>query len=78
MHNRFTNHLKARGETNKMGFLLDDPEQWDDVAEIPDDFGQKVISAFNSGLKLNDLRKTTSPDQVWMLEFLAMYHQSYA
>ena len=78
MHNRFTSRFKSHGKTKKMGFVLDDPEQWDDVAEIPDEIGNRIINDFNSGLGLNQLRPSMPADQVWILEFLAMYHKSYA
>lgn len=69
---------KRRNEITKGGFHLDDVEQWDDVLAIPDEIGDKIVSYFKQNWTKDQVMSLVKPDQHWMIEFIAMYHESYA
>lgn len=69
---------QRKNETVKGGFHLDDVEQWDDVLAIPDEIGDKIVSYFKQNWTKDQVMSLVQPEQHWMVEFIAMYHESYA
>lgn len=69
---------KRRNETTKWGFHLDNVEQWEDVLSIPNEMGDKIVSYFKQNWTKDQVMSLVQPEQHWMVEFLAMYHESYS
>ena len=69
---------QRKNETVKGGLHLDDVGQWDDVLAIPDEIGDKIVSYFKQNWTKDQVLSLVQPEQHWMVEFISMYHESYA
>ena len=60
-----------------MGYHLDSVEDWNIVAQIPQQIEQDVISYFIAGFNHKEVARKLPEEYQWVPEFISMYHKSY-
>ena len=69
---------KIRSEKlSGMGYHLDSVEDWNIVAQIPQEIEQDVISYFIAGFNHKEVARKLPEEYKWVPEFISMYHKSY-
>ena len=67
-------YVKAKGQLNGLGYMLDDAGDWDIVAEIPIEIEEKILDLRNQGFGRVTIQNTIEPEYANYVEFVFLYH----
>lgn len=65
---------KAKGQLNGLGYMLDDVDDWDIVAEIPIEVENKILYLRLQGFNRVSITNTVEPEYANYVEFVFLYH----
>lgn len=65
---------KAKGQLNGLGYMLDDVDDWDIVAEMPIEVENKILYLRLQGFNRVSITNTVEPEYANYVEFVFLYH----
>lgn len=65
---------KAKGQLNGLGYMLDDVDDWDIVAEMPIEIEEKILDLRSQGFGRVTIQNTIEPEYANYVEFFFLYH----
>ncbi len=65
---------KAKGQLNGLGYMLDDVDDWDIVAEMPIEIEEKILDLRSQGFGRVTIQNTIEPEYANYVEFVFLYH----
>lgn len=65
---------KAKGQLNGLGYMLDDADDWDIVAEIPIEIEEKILDLRSQGFGRVAIQNRIELEYANYVEFVYLYH----
>lgn len=65
---------KAKGQLNGLGYMLDDVDDWDIVAEIPIEIEEKILDLCSQGFGRVTIQNKIGLEYANYVEFVYLYH----
>lgn len=65
---------KAKGQLNGLGYMLDDVDDWDIVAEIPIEIEEKILDLRSQGFGRVVIQNRIALEYANYVEFVYLYH----
>lgn len=65
---------KAKGQLNGLGYMLDDVDDWDIVAEIPIEIEEKILDLRSQGFGRVAIQNRIALEYANYVEFVYLYH----
>lgn len=65
---------KAKGQLNGLGYMLDDVDDWDIVAEMPIEIENKILGLRNQGFNKISIQEELKQEYANYVEFVFLYH----
>lgn len=65
---------KAKGQLNGLGYMLDDVDDLDIVAEMPIEIEEKILDLRSQGFGRVTIQNTIEPEYANYVEFVFLYH----
>lgn len=65
---------KAKGQLNGLGYMLDDINDWDIVAEIPIEIENKILDLRSQGFNRVSVQNAVESEYAKYVEFVFLYH----
>ena len=65
---------KAKGQLNGLGYILDDADDWDIVAEIPIEIEEKILDLRSQGFNRVSVQNAVESEYTKYVEFVFLYH----
>ena len=65
---------KAKGQLNGLGYMLDDINDWDIVAEIPIEIENKILDLRSQGFNRVSVQNAVESEYTKYVEFVFLYH----
>lgn len=66
---------KAKGQLNGLGYMLDDVDDWDIVAEIPIEIEEKILDLRSQGFGRVAIQNRIALEYANYVEFVYLYHE---
>lgn len=66
---------KAKGQLNGLGYMLDDADDWDIVAEIPIEIEEKILDLRSQGFGRVAIQNKIELEYANYVEFVYLYHE---
>ena len=66
---------KAKGQLNGLGYMLDDVDDWDIVAEIPIEIEEKILDLRSQGFGRVAIQNKIELECANYVEFVYLYHE---
>lgn len=66
---------KAKGQLNGLGYMLDDVDDWDIVAEIPIEIEEEILDLRSQGFGVVSVQNRIELDYANYVEFVYLYHE---
>lgn len=65
---------KAKGQLNGLGYMLDDVDDWDIVAEMPIEIENKILDLRSQGFNRVSVQNAVESEYAKYVEFVFLYH----
>lgn len=65
---------KAKGQLNGLGYILDDADDWDIVAEMPIEIENKILDLRSQGFNRVSVQNAVESEYAKYVEFVFLYH----
>ena len=65
---------KAKGQLNGLGYMLDDADDWDIVAEMPIEIENKILDLRSQGFNRVSVQNAVESEYAKYVEFVFLYH----
>ena len=65
---------KAKGQLNGLGYMLDDVDDWDIVAEMPIEIEEKILDLRSQGFDRVAIQNKIELEYANYVEFVYLYH----
>lgn len=65
---------KAKGQLNGLGYMLDDVDDWDIVAEMPIEIEEKILDLRSKGFNRVSVQNAVESEYAKYVEFVFLYH----
>jgi hypothetical protein len=65
---------KAKGQLNGLGYMLDDVDDWDIVAEMPIEIEEKILDLRSQGFNRVSVQNAVESEYAKCVEFVFLYH----
>lgn len=65
---------KAKGQLNGLGYMLDDVDDWDIVAEMPIEIEEKILDLRSQGFGRVAIQNRIELEYAKYVEFVFLYH----
>lgn len=65
---------KAKGQLTGLGYMLDDVDDWDIVAEMPIEIENKILDLRSQGFNRVSVQNAVESEYAKYVEFVFLYH----
>lgn len=65
---------KAKGQLNGLGYMLDDVDDWDIVAELPIEIEERILDLRSQGFNRVSVQNAVESEYAKYVEFVFLYH----
>lgn len=65
---------KAKGQLNGLGYMLDDVDDWDIVAEMPIEIEEKILDLRSQGFNRVSVQNAVESEYAKYVEFVFLYY----